>query len=430
MALTGRVRISLGTAALLEVGEGRAKDQDALAGDVRPEWLATGERAGHLLLGDLDHLDSISREPSHTGSPGPDVLPPSHVVLVDRAWPDDDHVDVALAVGLTAGKGTEDDDAGRLALEVIHGRSHLDEYRLTRTRQRRDGPRCDVVGHESEQRRGRSFATLHDTKCDKHRHDAGGVRQAHPREPSDAAEVELGRGFSQDGEDAALGAGDQGLNRSHEVHGPSLPRAAHEWNGCAFGELYSFAPRWVGETAKPEASLVDGSSAEGPLWRDAITASLCELGVWRSSLTGSGLGVAPQVCDLGVAALALVRRLAWAEACHPPVQDLLRRVAERSSSERDEVASWFPGGRGALEAQNETTVERVGDSQEGVEVGAVAAALDAGDLRVARPDQVGELLLTEALVHAVLDQKPRDLTGACQRSLLPAVLLTAGGPSG
>ena len=54
----------------------------------------------------------------------------------------------------------------------------------------------------------------------------------------------------------------------------------------------------------------------------------------------------------------------------------------------------------------------MGDSRKGVEVRAVTTALDAGDLGVARPDEVSEFLLAEPFVHSELDQQPGDLATA------------------
>ena len=52
----------------------------------------------------------------------------------------------------------------------------------------------------------------------------------------------------------------------------------------------------------------------------------------------------------------------------------------RCWSEGDEVALGLSVGRDALETQDESTVERVGDSRQRVEVRAMATALDSGYL--------------------------------------------------
>lgn len=83
-----------------------------------------------------------------------------------------------------------------------------------------------------------------------------------------------------------------------------------------------------------------------------------------------------------------------------------------------------------LEADNHPYVECVGDARQRVEIRAVPATLDPGDLRVARADELRQLLLAEALVHSVLDEEPRDFTHALPICLLGSVLGTAGGPSG
>src|SRR5262245_53297243 len=97
-------------------------------------------------------------------------------------------------------------------------------------------------------------------------------------------------------------------------------------------------------------------------------------------------------------------------------------------SEGDEVALRPPVRGRALEAEDDAEVECMSDARQRVEVGAVPAALDAGDLRVARPDEVGQLLLREPLVHAVLDEQPGDLPEPLALCLLRAVLGAARGP--
>ena len=57
----------------------------------------------------------------------------------------------------------------------------------------------------------------------------------------------------------------------------------------------------------------------------------------------------------------------------------------------------------------------------------MATALDSGYLRVARTHQRSELLLTEAPIHPVLDQQPRDLAAARKGLPLLQVLRTLGG---
>lgn len=72
--------------------------------------------------------------------------------------------------------------------------------------------------------------------------------------------------------------------------------------------------------------------------------------------------------------------------------------------QRDEVSTGTPPLVAGLEADYQRAIERSCDSLESVEVRAMPSALDAGDLGVARADEVGELLLTKPGVHPILDE--------------------------
>ena len=87
---------------------------------------------------------------------------------------------------------------------------------------------------------------------------------------------------------------------------------------------------------------------------------------------------------------------------------------------RDEISLGAPAWRGALEAEDQAKPERMRDSRQRVKVGAVPAAFDPRNLRVARTHELCELLLAEPLVHPVLDQQPGNLAEAltwCDRSI-------------
>ena len=66
------------------------------------------------------------------------------------------------------------------------------------------------------------------------------------------------------------------------------------------------------------------------------------------------------------------------------------------------------------------------DTGQRVEVGPVPAALNPRDLRMARTDELSQLLLAQPLVHPVLDEKPRDLPKPFALCLLSSVLGTTG----
>jgi hypothetical protein len=82
-----------------------------------------------------------------------------------------------------------------------------------------------------------------------------------------------------------------------------------------------------------------------------------------------------------------------------------------------------------LKTEDQLEVERVSYPPERVDADGVPAALDARDLRVACPDAIGQLLLCQAMLHAVLDQEPRDLAEAGTVLALRVILRATGCPA-
>jgi hypothetical protein len=106
------------------------------------------------------------------------------------------------------------------------------------------------------------------------------------------------------------------------------------------------------------------------------------------------------------------------------------RCRRRWLLERYEIPLSPPTRRRALESEHDASVEGVGDASQGVEVRAMPATLDPRDLRVTSPDEVGELLLAEALVHPVFDEEPSNLAKAFPLGALGTVLGAAGRSTG
>ena len=75
-----------------------------------------------------------------------------------------------------------------------------------------------MLGHEPEQRCRRYLPPLDDAEFDQRGQHPGGLCLAHPGELGDRPQVQLGRGLGQDGQDPALGARHDRLDRSDEVH--------------------------------------------------------------------------------------------------------------------------------------------------------------------------------------------------------------------
>jgi hypothetical protein len=76
----------------------------SVAPDVQPQWLSAAEQASDLLVRSFQQFNWVAGEAASLLEPSVDGRAPAVVILVDGGWPDDDDVEVAVAVSLSSGE--------------------------------------------------------------------------------------------------------------------------------------------------------------------------------------------------------------------------------------------------------------------------------------------------------------------------------------
>jgi hypothetical protein len=198
----------------------------AVTTDVSPQGATAVEQRRDLAGADLQHFEAIAGETATFTVETLRRRRPLLVVLVDIVRTDDEQVDVAFGVGLTASERTERHDAQRRQQERGGQTAELLEHGVGSASQRQDRPRRHVILNESEQRRRWHLPPLEHAERDQAGQHARRLDQAPPGELSDGPQVQLGGGLGQHGKDATLRTRHDRLHRPHEVHGLLLCQAA------------------------------------------------------------------------------------------------------------------------------------------------------------------------------------------------------------
>ena len=162
------------------------------------------------------------------GLPVSERVRPIRVVFVNWGGSDQNDIDVALRVVVTASEGAKQRDVYGSWLQVPRALAKLLEECVTEIRQYQNGACGQVLRNESYQDRGWCVVTLHDAELDKTRDDPSYVRERHAGEFGESAETEFLRGARKNGKDSTLRVGDDRLDGLAEVHAQSLLHTSHE----------------------------------------------------------------------------------------------------------------------------------------------------------------------------------------------------------
>jgi hypothetical protein len=161
-----------------QLGETDPEHHDSIRLHIGPQRLPAVKESADFVLVVLDHLDAIACQSLCVLPPGLRCGPPQCVVLVDVTWPDHDHVQIPLGIGVAAGEGSEHEDFDR-GNEGDRGAGQFVERRLPHPGQRGDRACCNVLGHEPEKRRGGCLPTLDDGELYERRQHTRCPREAH-----------------------------------------------------------------------------------------------------------------------------------------------------------------------------------------------------------------------------------------------------------
>jgi hypothetical protein len=171
MGRTARVLLAWGTPAASEVDDLQPVHDDSVALDVQPQRPSAPEQTSDLLVRRFQQFNLVAGEAMSLLQPPVDGHAPAVIVLVDGRWPDDDDVEIAIAVSLSSGERAEDDDTDGMRLDVAAALTELAQDRSASIGQSAHLACRDVLAHEPEQSGRRHVPALDDAQLDQRRQD-------------------------------------------------------------------------------------------------------------------------------------------------------------------------------------------------------------------------------------------------------------------